>query len=77
MKQTDNDKAKTRSGSIEKIIAAKFGDPGLCVYKLVDGTTTTNEIMHKTGLAEQKIIEILGYMDEQGIITLNYSSGSS
>ncbi len=57
---------------IEKIIKNKYGDIGLQVYTLIDGQKTAEEIMNETGLSESKLIEILDFMDEQGIIKLDY-----
>jgi len=57
---------------IEKIIKDRYGDIGLRVYELIDGQRTAEEIMNETGLSESKLIEILDFMDEQGIIKLDY-----
>lgn len=57
---------------IEKIISDKYGDIGLRVYALIDGQRTAEEIMRDTGLTEAKLVEILDFMDEQGIIKLDY-----
>jgi len=57
---------------IEKIIKNRYGDIGLRVYELIDGQRTAEEIMNETGLSESKLIEILDFMDEQGIIKLDY-----
>ncbi len=60
---------------IEKIIKDKYGDIGLQVYNLIDGQKTAEEIMNETGLSESKLIEILDFMDDQGIIKLDYPKG--
>ncbi|MFH1520874.1 MAG: hypothetical protein ABID61_04465 [Candidatus Micrarchaeota archaeon] len=57
---------------VEKIISDKYGDVGLRVYTLIDGQRTAEEIMRETGLTEPKLVEILDFMDEQGIIKLDY-----
>ncbi len=57
---------------VEKIISDKYGDVGLQVYTLIDGQRTAEEIMRETGLTESKLVEILDFMDEQGIIKLDY-----
>jgi len=57
---------------VEKIIFDKYGDVGLKVYALIDGQRTAEEIMGETGLTESKLVEILDFMDEQGIIKLDY-----
>ncbi|VVC03489.1 Uncharacterised protein [Candidatus Bilamarchaeum dharawalense] len=61
---------------VEKIISDKYGDIGLRVYALIDGQRTAEEIMRETGLTEPKLVEILDFMDEQGIIKLDYPKGS-
>ncbi|MBD3210310.1 hypothetical protein GF318_02925 [Candidatus Micrarchaeota archaeon] len=60
---------------VEKIISDKYGDLGLKVYALIDGQRTAEEIMGETGLTEAKLVEILDFMDEQGIIKLDYPKG--
>lgn len=60
---------------VEKIISDKYGDIGLQVYSLIDGQRTAEEIMRDTGLTEPKLVEILDFMDEQGIIKLDYPKG--
>ncbi|NYZ74391.1 hypothetical protein H0O00_04570 [Candidatus Micrarchaeota archaeon] len=60
---------------VEKIISDKYGDIGLRVYSLIDGQRTAEEIMKETGLTEPKLVEILDFMDEQGIIKLDYPKG--
>jgi len=62
---------------VEKIIFGKYGDVGLKVYALIDGQRTAEEIMRETNLTEQKLVEILDFMDEQGIIKLDYPKGGS
>ncbi|MCI0503132.1 hypothetical protein L0Y65_00300 [Candidatus Micrarchaeota archaeon] len=61
---------------VEKIISDKYGDIGLQVYSLIDGQRTAEEIMRDTGLTEPKLVEILDFMDEQGIIKLDYPKGA-
>ena len=61
---------------VEKIIKDKYGDVGLRVYTLIDGARTAEEIMKETGLSESKLVEILDFMDEQGIIKLDYPAGA-
>lgn len=62
---------------VEKIINDKYGDIGLRVYALIDGQRTAEEIMRETGLTESKLVEILDFMDEQGIIKLDYPKGGA
>ncbi|MBI2079924.1 hypothetical protein HYT84_04100 [Candidatus Micrarchaeota archaeon] len=57
---------------VEKIIKNKYGEVGIKVYNLIDGQKTAEEIMKETGLTESKLVEILDFMDEEGIIKLEY-----
>jgi len=61
---------------VESIISDKYGDLGLQVYSLIDGQRTAEEIMSETGITEAKLVEILDFMDEQGIIKLDYPKGA-
>lgn len=69
------EEAGTGLSPVEKIISDKYGDIGLRVYTLIDGQRTAEEIMRDTGLTESKLVEILNFMDEQGIIKLDYPKG--
>ncbi|MBU0533079.1 hypothetical protein KKB44_06320 [Candidatus Micrarchaeota archaeon] len=66
---------KSNLSPVEKIISNKYGDLGLQVYSLIDGQRTAEEIMSETGLTEAKLVEMLDFMDEQGIIKLDYPKG--
>jgi hypothetical protein len=61
---------------VENLIKSKYGDIGLKVYELIDGQKTAEQIMNNTGLTEPRLIEILDYMDEQGIIKLDYPASA-
>jgi len=67
---------KSGSSPVEKIIFDRYGDIGLRTYSLTDGQRTAEEIMKETGLTEAKLVEILDFMDAQGIIKLDYPKGS-
>ncbi|MFN7991864.1 MAG: hypothetical protein U0R44_06955 [Candidatus Micrarchaeia archaeon] len=69
------EKEESDLSPVEKIISDKYGDVGLQVYSLIDGQRTAEEIMRETGLTEPKLVEILDFMDEQGIIKLDYPKG--
>lgn len=55
---------------LEKMIWDKYGDSGVKVYNLIDGEKTAEEILTETGISETKLVEILEFMNEQGIIKL-------
>jgi len=71
----DKDK-KGELNPVEKIIFDKYEDAGLQVYSFIDGQCPVEEIMRKTGLTKYKIVEIMDFMDGQGIIKLDYPKGS-
>ncbi len=72
---TEDDIEQEELSPVEKMIREKYGDVGLKVYELIDGQRTTEEIMKETGLTELKLVEILEFMDAQGIIKLEYPKG--
>jgi len=60
---------------VEKTIRKKYGDIGIQVYNLIDGQRTAEEIMKEVGISEPKLIEILDFLDKEGIIKLEYPGG--
>ncbi len=68
--------AVTRGGDspalspLEKILLDKYGELGVRIYNLIDGEKTAEEILRQTGVSEARLVEILEFMDEQGIIKL-------
>ncbi len=54
----------------ERMIKERFGELGLKVYALIDGTRTTQEIMDETGVSDTKLVEILNFLEERGIIKM-------
>jgi len=61
--------------SVEKKIKDKYGDVGVRVYNLIDGQRTAEQIMREVGISETKLIEILDFLDKEGIIKLEYPGG--
>ena len=70
----------------EKKIFDKYGERGLRTYSLIDGVRTANEIMEEANVTESELMEILHFLEKEGIITLDQqdqrsngagSSGSS
>ncbi|VVC03122.1 Uncharacterised protein [Candidatus Bilamarchaeum dharawalense] len=67
---------KNELSPVEKIIFDKYGKKGLKVYELIDGKISTTEILARVDLTQPKLVEILDFMNEQGIIRLGYPAGS-
>ncbi|MCX6769863.1 MAG: hypothetical protein NT051_04260 [Candidatus Micrarchaeota archaeon] len=61
---------------LEKILFDQYGEVGVRVYNLIDGEKTAEEILRETGMSEAKLVEILEFMDERGIIKLEKPAGS-
>jgi DNA-directed RNA polymerase specialized sigma subunit len=55
---------------LERTIYEKYGEVGVKIYNMIDGEKTAEEILRQTGISEAKLVEILEFMDEQGIIKL-------
>ena len=56
--------------TVEKMIRDKFGEVGIKAYNLIDGSRTTDEIMKETGITETKLVEILNFLEDRGIIKM-------
>ncbi|MFP3949545.1 MAG: hypothetical protein ACLFUZ_00415 [Candidatus Micrarchaeia archaeon] len=56
----------------ERKIKKKYGEIGIDVYNLIDGQRTAEQIMRDTGITEKKLIEMLDFMENQGIIKLEH-----
>ncbi|NYZ74608.1 hypothetical protein H0O00_05670 [Candidatus Micrarchaeota archaeon] len=71
-------KTKKTLSPIQKIVFDKYGALGLRIYDSCDGKSGP-QIMKETGASESKLVEILDFLNEQGIIKLEQSgiSGSS
>ena len=63
-------KDKDLLSPLEKIIYEKYGQVGVRIYNLIDGEKTAEEILRETGVSEAKLVEVLEFMDEEGIIKL-------
>ncbi|MFH1448106.1 MAG: hypothetical protein ABIG39_04545 [Candidatus Micrarchaeota archaeon] len=67
---TEAPKPEDLLSPLERIIYDKFGQGGVEVYNLIDGEKTAEEILKETGVSETKLVEILEFMDDEGIIKL-------
>ena len=59
---------------IEQMIYDKFGKSGVKVYNMIDGEKTAEEILKEAGISEVRLVEILEFLDSQGIIKLEKPS---
>ncbi|MEM2947952.1 MAG: hypothetical protein QXG02_00285, partial [Candidatus Anstonellales archaeon] len=57
---------------VDKIIYDKYGKIGLEVYNRIDGIRTAEQIMSEVGISEEKLVEILNFLEEKGIIKLEH-----
>ncbi len=65
-----DDEGEPLLSPLEKVLFEKYGEVGVRIYNLIDGEKTAEEILRETGVTEAKLVEILEFMDEQGIIKL-------
>jgi DNA-binding Lrp family transcriptional regulator len=63
-------KPRTPKTPMEKKLYAKFGDDGLNAYSLIDEFKTPREIVKETGISEERLREIIKFMEDEGIIKL-------
>lgn len=57
---------------VDRIIYDKYGKIGLEVYNRIDGIRTAEQIMSEVGISEEKLVEILNFLEEKGIIKLEH-----
>jgi len=60
----------TLRSPVEKKIYDKFGQLGVDVYRLMDEVGTPEEILDRMAIPEAKLLEILGFLRGEGIISL-------
>ena len=76
-KEEDEDEAEDEDIFLtpgERKIKAQYGQVGIDVYNLIDGQRTAEEIMKDTGVTEATLIEMLDFMEKNGIIKLEHPS---
>ncbi len=61
---------KAKEITAEEMVKERFGDVGLKVWNLIDGARTTDQIMKETGVSDLKLVEILNFLEDQGLIKL-------
>ncbi|MCD6227758.1 hypothetical protein J7J90_04680 [Candidatus Micrarchaeota archaeon] len=70
LSEEEEDKFAKQLTPIERKIYDKFGKMGVRVYSLIDGEKTAEEILKTTGISDVQLIEILEFLDTEGIIKL-------
>ncbi len=55
-----------------KVISDHYGNSGVKVYELIDGRRSILEISKQAGIGQQKVVEIIKFMENEGIIKLDY-----
>ena len=68
--EEEEDQYTTTLTPVEKKVYAKFGKKGVKVYSLIDGEKTAEEILKEAKINDVQLIEILEYLDNEGIIKL-------
>jgi len=53
---------------LQKDLSDRYGSDGVKIYLLVDGNKTAEEIMKRTGLSEERFIEIVTYMERNFLL---------
>ncbi len=61
---------------LEQRIYKKYGEVGVKVYTLIDGEKTAEQILLETGISEVKLVEILEFLETEGIIKLEKPPGA-
>ncbi|MEM2963424.1 MAG: hypothetical protein QXW70_03335 [Candidatus Anstonellales archaeon] len=59
---------------LEKKIYKKYGEIGVNIYHLIDGEKTAEQILHEVGISEVKLVEILEFLENEGIIKIEKQS---
>ena len=52
----------------EQVLAEKFGDLGVKVYIKIDGKKNAEEIRNELAIPEARFLEILGFLEDRGMI---------
>lgn len=55
---------------MQRKIFDKFGAEGVSIYGMIDGKKSVEEIRAELNMAPEKIVDILDFMDSEGVIQL-------
>jgi hypothetical protein len=54
----------------EMIVHDKYGEQGVLVFRLIDGKRSVADVAKESGASQDKVMEVLKYLDEVGLISL-------
>jgi len=56
--------------ALQSSLSDIYGSDGLKVFSLIDGKRTGEEIIRESGLSEDRVLEILNFVEKQGFISV-------
>ncbi len=54
----------------EMIVHDKYGEQGVLIFRLIDGKRSVADVAKESGATQDKVMEVLKYLDEVGLISL-------
>jgi chemotaxis protein histidine kinase CheA len=54
----------------EMIVHDKYGEEGVLIFRLIDGKRSVADVAKESGATQDKVMEVLKYLDEVGLISL-------
>ncbi|MEM4366654.1 MAG: hypothetical protein QW035_00790 [Candidatus Anstonellales archaeon] len=69
MPKEEPDEAPAEESPLDKIMD-KYGEAGLKVYSLIDGKKSVEDIANEVGTSQDRVIEMLDFMEKEGIIKM-------
>ena len=67
--QQESIEEQEEKSPMDKILDA-YGEQGLKVYSLIDGKKSVDEIAKEVGTTQEKVIEMLDFMEKEGIVKM-------
>jgi hypothetical protein len=61
----------------EMIVHDKYGEQGVLIFRLIDGKRSVAEVAKESGTSQDKVMEVLKYLDEVGLISLGGAAGGT
>jgi hypothetical protein len=56
--------------TLQSSLSDIFGSDGLKVFYLIDGRRTAEDVIKESGLSEERIIDIINYVEKQGFVSV-------